>query len=444
MITRAAGLPRRTVAVAYSGGRDSTALLHATASAARRLGLDVVALHVHHGLMPQADAWLAAAERQCARWRRGGLPVRLMHTRLTGGPPRGESVEAWARHERRAALARMARQEGVQLVLLAHHRRDQAETVLLQALRGSGASGLAAMPRQVERDGIVWSRPWIDQPKASIEAYLRRHRLHGVDDPSNADPRFARSRLRHAVWPALVAAFPDVEQALCVVAGQAAQAAQLQAAVAAIDLATLRDGARLRLPVWRQLDEARRVNALRVWLRERLGHAAPRSLLERLASELPHAQSARWPVTADHQLALHRGRLALAPVADAPARAPAEQVIDLSRPGMHPVPAWAGAFVVRRVARDGLAPSALRQVQLRGRVGGERFQAHAAGVPRSLKKQYQAAGLAAWERHGPLVWHGDRLLFVSGLGADARMLTRGAGLALVWQPIGDGMLRRKS
>lgn len=432
------------VAVAYSGGRDSTALLHATATTAAALGLDVVALHVHHGLMPQADAWCDAAERRCARWRRAGLPVSFVATRLAGRPARGESVEAWARHERRAALARMAHEQGASLVLLAHHRRDQAETVLLQALRGGGAAGLAAMPRVMESDGLVWCRPWLDRSREAIEAYLRRHRLRGVDDPSNADPRFARSRLRQAVWPALVAAFPDAEQALCAVAAQAAQAAWLQSAIADIDLEALRDGVHLRMLPWRRLDDARRVNVLRAWLRERLGRTVPRSLLERLADELPRAKSARWPVDAGWQLALHRGRLAVVPVEPDLSRQPAEQVMDLSRPGTHPVPAWAGDFIVARVAHAGLTPAALRQVHLRARGGGEQFQAHETGVPRSLKKQYQAAGLASWERGGPLLWQGDQLLFVPGLGVDARHRTRGAGLAVQWRPEHTGMLRRNS
>lgn len=444
MITRAAELPRRTVAVAYSGGRDSTALLRATAKVAAALGLDVVALHVHHGLMPQADAWCEAAERRCARWRRAGLPVSFATTRLAGRPARGESVEAWARHERRAALARMAHEQGASLVLLAHHRRDQAETVLLQALRGGGAAGLAAMPRVMESDGLVWCRPWLDSSREAIEAYLRRHRLRGVDDPSNADPRFARSRLRQAVWPALVAAFPDAEQALCAVAGHAAQAARLQSAIADIDLEALRDGVHLRIAPWRRLDAARRVNVLRAWVRERLGRAVPRSLIERLADELPRAQSARWPVDAGCQLALHRGRLTVVPVEPGLARQPAEQTMNLSRPGAHPVPAWAGAFIVERVARAGLTPVALRQVQLRPRGGGEQFQAHETGVPRSLKKQYQSAGLASWQRGGPLLWQGDQLLFVPGLGIDARHRTRGAGLAVHWRPEHEGMLRRNS
>ena len=158
-----------TVAVAYSGGRDSTALLHATLAAARDGGVEVVALHVHHGLSVHADDWLAHCERQCAAWAAAGQPVEFDSRRVGGsGPARGESVEAWAREARYAALAEISQARGIDLVLLAHHRRDQAETVLLQALRGAGAAGLAAMPRVMRRRGITWARPWLDvEPGAS-------------------------------------------------------------------------------------------------------------------------------------------------------------------------------------------------------------------------------------------------------------------------------------
>jgi len=460
------------VAVAYSAGRDSTALLHAAVRAAREQGLAVVALHVHHGLMPQADAWLAFAEAQCGRWRKSGLPVRLVSTRLHGQPSKGESVEAWARRERYAALAAMAREAGASAVLLAHHRRDQAETVLLQALRGGGPAGLAAMPRAVQRAGLWWLRPWLGQPGEAIDAYVRRHRLRHVDDASNTDPRFARSRLRAALWPALVATFDDAETALAAVAQRAHETNALLDEVAQADLATLvgeGGAAPLLMQRWQQLSAARRANALRAWLRRMLGRGAPQALVARLLHELPQARSGRWPAGGGQQLALHRGRLSLlgapaastAPLAlrarggehraeshhddfsDALDVAPGdagrdgEPTIDLSQPGFHALPQWHGGFEVCRVARGGIAVAALQACTLRTRSGGERFQAHAGGVPRSLKKQYQAAGVAAWQRGGPLVYRGDQLLFVPGLGFDARALgAHGAarGVAVHWRP----------
>lgn len=307
---------RRVVAVAYSAGRDSTALLHAAAHAARDLGVEVVALHVHHGLMPQADAWLEFASAQVARWRKAGLPVRLVSTRLTGKPAKGDSVEAWARRERRMALARMARDEAAGAILLAHHRRDQAETVLLQALRGAGPAGLAAMPRAVERDGLWWLRPWLEQPREAIEAYVRTHRLRFVDDASNADRRLARGRLREAVWDALTQAFGDTEVALVAVARRAQQAKALLCEVASSDLATMTDDqGRLDVARWRVLSAARRANALRAWLHAALGRGPPESLVERLLVEILRVRHARWPADGARELMLYRARLAVTPPA---------------------------------------------------------------------------------------------------------------------------------
>lgn len=304
---------KRIVAVAVSGGRDSTALLHATVKQAQRLGVEVIALHVHHGLVPAADTWLAQVRRQARRF-----GAAFAHERLQGKPARGDSVEAWARRERYAALARMAQAADCRLVLLAQHRRDQAETFLVQALRGGGAAGLAAMPRLVERDGITWARPWLDRPREAIEAYVRRHRLRHVEDASNADRRFARGRLR-ALWPMLVDAFPDAELALARAAQRAADDAAVVADSADADLASLGAASRpLPVQAWLALSAARRTSALRVWLGTVLTQPVPESLVRRLLDELPGRQHARWH--AGHRdLVLRRGRLAVE--AAAPRRA---------------------------------------------------------------------------------------------------------------------------
>ncbi len=428
--------PRGVVAVAYSAGRDSTALLHATAVAAAALDLQVVALHVHHGLMPQADAWLDTASRQCTRWRAKGLPVRFVAMRLQTKPGRGDSVEAWARRERRAALARMAHAEGASLVLLAQHRRDQAETVLLQALRGAGPAGLAAMPRSWLADGLAWSRPWLDMPREAIDAYLKVHRLRHVDDASNADPRFARSRLRQQVWPALVHAFTDAEVALAAVARHAQEVDAVLDLHGADDLAALAEGDGLRLSTWRPWPVPRQRQVLRAWLKQRLEHGAADALVQRLCSELPTRRSGQWPVDGQRMVTLYREVLRLRSMPSLGTAGPAAlRCLDLSRPGRHPLPSWGGAIEVRRVRRGGVPAAALQACEVRGRQGGERFQLHAAGVPRSLKKQYQSVGVPEWERRGPIVLSAGRLLYVPGLGMDARWLQNdAAGLTLVWRP----------
>jgi len=308
--------------------------------------------------------------------------------------------------------------------------------VLLQALRGAGPAGLAAMPRAWQADGLAWARPWIDQPREAIEAYGRANRLHHVDDASNADRRFARSRLRQRVWPSLVQSFPDAEQALAAVARRAQEADAVLDLHLAVDLAALAEDDGLRLPVWRSWSPARQRQVLRGWLQQRLGQGAADALVQRLCSELPACRTGRWPVDGKRMVALHREVLRLRDVpSDRSTEATAPLRIDLSRPGHHALPGWGGAVDVRRVRRGGVTAVALQSCELRDRRGGERFQLHAAGMPRSLKKQYQLVGVPQWERGGPLVLSAGRLLYVPGLGIDARWLQPDqAGLTLVWRP----------
>ncbi len=522
--THAAASQPRVVAVACSGGRDSTALLHATAAAAHDLGLQVVALHVHHGLNPQADDWLRHLQAQVAAWASQGWPVRLCWERLEGAPAAGDSIEAWARAGRHQALQRMARDAQADLLLLAHHRRDQAETFLLQALRGAGMAGLAAMPEQQWRDGICWARPWLQQPAEAVQRYVQQHSLTHIEDDSNASLRFARNRLRHEVWPLLTAAAPGAEQALAQSATWAQEALALQLEMAEQDLAVWTrgldrsvsagaaeaedtaataattataakaatavpsepggpltalapsgpgQGPALLTEAWQRLSQARLSNLLRAWLRQESGRSAPASLVERLLREVRAAEVGRWPF-GDHEVQLYRGRLnvvraqerttahglghpkpqvsmdrASEPVdrsgGTTDAVAPA-LVMDLSRPGRYPVPAWRGeievfeVFPTAEVPARGLSASRLIKVELRPREGSARFQAHANGVPRSLKKCWQTAGIPAPQREGPLLYLAQTLVFVPSLGLDARCVEQRAEplLALRWHPAACG------
>jgi len=421
--------------VAYSGGRDSTALLHATVLEAAAQGVEVLALHVHHGLSPHADAWLAHCEAQCKRWARRGLPVTFVAHRLTLVPPAGDSVEAWARQARYAALRAMALAHSAPIVLLAHHQRDQAETLLLQALRGAGTAGLSGMPRSVVREGIEWARPWLDQPRAVIDAYVRKHRLKHIEDDSNVDPRFARNRLRLQVWPALSAAFPQAEATLATAAMWVQEAHAALDELAQSDLVHVTDAKGLRVADWLALSPARRSNALRAWLKQQ-GVDATASLVTRLLDELPRRRSARWP-TASAELRVYRGVLrceSRAVDAIAPAREPTLSVRDT---GVYELPGWSGALHVDAVPEMGVPLAWLAHLALRERSGGEQFQAGIGRPPRSLKKQYQGAGVPMWARTGPLVYSGGQLVFVPGLGLDARVvgLPGQPMVALRWVPV---------
>lgn len=420
------------VAVAYSGGRDSTALLHATAKVAREQGYEVVALHVHHGLQPRADEWLAHCEDTCRRWRKRGWPLAFDHVRLALTVPAGASVEACARQARYAALRDMALAHGVEAVLLGHHRTDQAETFLLQALRGAGMAGLAAMPAAIQRDGLWWLRPWLARSRADIDAYVRRHRLRHVDDDSNDDPRHARNRLRLKVWPVLSEGFPQAEATLAQAAQWAAEAAICLEALARLDLSHAAAGEGLSHPALCELGPARARNALRAWYRSVAGRSMPATWLERLWMESQRASSRRWELPCG-TVRLYRGVWTFSPHepgADpggnhAGSHERVAQLLEVARAGRHPVPGWGGVLYVRRPRtaeerRASVPQSLLRQVWLRPRTGGERFQLGPGRPPRSLKKQFQALGVPEWQREGPLVYAGEQLVYVPGLGVDAR------------------------
>lgn len=451
--------PQAALAVAFSGGRDSTALLHVAWRLASERGFTLHALHIHHGLSTRADAWVAQARAQCARWSRRGAAIHFHLRRLELVCEPGESIEARARDGRYAALASLARELGCGVVLLAQHANDQAETFLLQALRGAGPAGLAAMPSARQRDGVLWLRPWLDRPRSEIDAYVRRHRLAYVDDDSNAQPRFARNRLRLAVWPALEAAFPQALTVLGTAARHAQDARECLEALAELDLSRARDSAEggakgswvhapaLRLDVLGELGAARRRNLLRHWL-QAAGQPVSAALLERLADELPldSQRSAgvgapSWELPGGWTLQAWRGRLRLVVPATAPVLAERSWLY-IDGPGRFELPGWAGWLQVERADPAGEPGGAaallrLKRVQVRPRTGGEQFQRAPGTPPRALKKQFQAAGVPAWQRQGPLLYDAaGALLFVPGLGLDARCAASpgdpGPRVSLLW------------
>ncbi|MBC7699221.1 tRNA lysidine(34) synthetase TilS [Aquabacterium sp.] len=434
------------IAVAYSGGRDSTALLHTTAVAALgQPGLRVVALHVHHGLSQQADQWLAHAQAQCDAWALQGLPVSLLWRRLSLDQVAGDSVEALARAARYRALTEMAHEAGADTVLLAHHRRDQAETFLLQALRGAGISGLSAMPAVADRHGIRWTRPWLTHPRQAIEAYVAQHGLSHVEDDSNADPRFARNRLRLTVWPALEAAFGQAEVSLAQSASRAADARAclddwLTQSLAGLLVPEQADA--LSAPALLALPLPHQRELLRHWFTTRTARHLPASAVARLTQELPPlvdtGRSIQWRAGA-FDVCLYRGVLICRPAVLARHSnddAPDAVLLGIEGPGRHALPEWGGELVVSAVDSGGVPLSSLAHAQVRAREGGENFQLGPNRPSRALRKQFQAQAVPEWERFGPLVYAQGRLVFVRGLGVDARVLAAPGEpqVTLIWVP----------
>jgi tRNA(Ile)-lysidine synthase len=264
------------VAVALSGGADSAALAIVTAAVCKKSNRPLYFFHIHHGLFAQADTW---AEQVSALARQLDIPLDLQEIQVAQDS--GLGIEGAAREGRYAALAAMAAARGVQVLLLAHHRQDQAETVLLRLLRGAGVHGLAAMQTDTERQGLRLIRPWLDTERAMLLELVQRYTAQTgwqpVQDPSNTDPHYARGALRAEMLPVLQAYWPAWQQTLGRHARQAAEAIEVLDEVAQSDLAGLdprtEDGS-FCLRRWRALSPARQALVLRYWLQSQ-GVAMP-------------------------------------------------------------------------------------------------------------------------------------------------------------------------
>lgn len=264
------------VAVAFSAGADSTALLLA---AHRRWPGRVVALHVHHGLQAAADDFESHARRFCEHH-----SIELRVERVQAAHTAGQSPEDAARLARYAALARMALNADVDCVLLGQHADDQAETLLLALSRGAGLPGLASMSERFERAGMCFGRPLLDLPASVLRTWLVSEGHAFVDDPSNTDTRFTRNRIRAVLLPAWQACFPGFRPMLARSARHAAQAQRLLDELAAHDLS--QTGVPPQIARLQALSPDRQANALRHWLRSSAGVAAATAQLEELLDQI--------------------------------------------------------------------------------------------------------------------------------------------------------------
>lgn len=418
--------------VACSGGRDSMALLHVAACQAARRSLAgqptvVWALHVNHGLSKQADSWRALVHEQVARWHAQGWPVHADARTLVLRPQAGDSLEALARDGRYLALSDMARAHGCAVVWLAHHRRDQAETMLLQALRGGGVAGLAAMPKHHLKHGVRWARPWLALSRSLVEAHVAHHGLVVAEDDSNTDVRWARNRLRLTAWPALHAAFPQAEQSLAMAAQHQADALSSLAEWLTWALPRVTQpgtgGQVLDQAAWLAEPPALQRQLLRGWFARVASQPLPASWVQRLQTDLTRVEHGQWALPQQGRLQLYRG--ALRWVAG-PQSSQARREVDPQAftPPPTPTVGWVGepgdahAVSVRPARADewALHADALASLQWRPRTGGERCQLGPNRPARALKKQFQALGIPIWARPAWLLYGGDALLWVPGLG----------------------------
>jgi tRNA(Ile)-lysidine synthase len=397
--------------VAYSGGMDSQVLLHALSELAPRLAVPLHAVHVHHGLQDEADQW----SEQCASFCRDRqIPFSVVA--VSAAPAKGESPEAAARDARYRALSQQM--EAGDMLFTAHHQDDQAETLLLQLLRGSGPSGLAAMTTLMEFPPGRLARPLLGFSREQLAAYAREQGLTWVEDASNRDTSFDRNFLRQRVMPVLRERWPALGRTFSRSARHCGEAQQLIDNLAHQALAGLLDVERntLDLEGLAALPPAEARAVLRAWIRSS-GHTLPDTArLDRILTEVVPAGEDRnplihWPGV---ELRRFRGRLYL--------RSPQPEL----DPGL--VLEWDGKTPLELPAGLGRlhpeqGPGGISQEQWRAgpirisfRSGGERCRPQARGKSKELKKLLQEFDIPPWERENlPLITIGGRLAAVGDL-----------------------------
>lgn len=386
--------------VGYSGGRDSTALLHACVTAIS--DIPVVAWHVCHHLDPAATAWAEHGAACCE-----ALGVAFERIDVTVDMRQG-GMEAAARRARYDAIA--ARLAPNDVFVTAHHADDQAETVLLQALRGAGMRGLAAMPDVAPLGaGRLW-RPWLTIPRRDIAAYGAAHDLAFVDDASNADVARARGYLAAHVWPPLIARWPSAASTLARVATHAARASEAIDALAAIDLEAARspDGT-LAIARLARLSDSRQAEVLRRWLAE---HEAPPPDHRHIAAiqALLAAREHNSPRVAYASVEVRRFDARLFVMPRLPAAPDTDTAIAWTTPEPLRLPGGAGRLVAVNPAGARAWPNGLEVRFLRG---GERF-IRSDGRHRRIKDALREARMPPWLRERlPLVYCHDALIAIA-------------------------------
>jgi tRNA(Ile)-lysidine synthase len=420
---------RKRIAVALSGGLDSVVLLDTVykSTLAHKSPPEIWAFHIHHGLQKSADDWFVFCEKLTKKYQIK-FDFRLLH--LDGNSKQG-NVEARARSARYQALAELCTEHGVQDLLLAHHQNDQAETVLLQLLRGSGVAGLAAMSNSRELklgDTVItlW-RPLIEQSKLELEAYAKTNQLEWVEDPSNQNTQYRRNAIRKNIIPRLEKIQPGAIVNLARSAKFLAQSQTLLDRLAKMDGKSIIVKAGLnvsRLKALAENDLPAANNLMRYWLKT-YDLAMPSH--ERLAAWWKDLASAKQ----DAQLEWgHDGRK-----------------IRVWRDFLQIADEQAGEWIFQKVNAKSKVPGLPMEwvkeaqkkglIEFRTRVGAEKIQIQPNSPRRSLKNLFQEYDIPPWQRQAPLLFIAHELIAVAGVGVSYPQLVHsGPRVMPEWRQVG--------
>ncbi|MEN8261093.1 MAG: tRNA lysidine(34) synthetase TilS [Pseudomonadota bacterium] len=422
--------------IAYSGGLDSHVLLHLCAAIGNAgWRSEFAAMHVHHGLQPDAERWSEHCAATCARL---GIPFRLIRVDATATP--GQSPEEAARNARYAAL-----KSGIgrgECVLTAQHRDDQAETMLLQVFRGGGLAGLSAMPTSAVLGPGMLQRPLLAFSRDSIEAYAKAHQLAWVEDPSNRNKAYDRNFLRHEVMPLLKQRWPGVVKAVRRSAGHCAEAKALIDGVGESLYRSVKNPAdgTLNLGRLQELDLAARRLALRVWIRHHGLRMPSANIIQRILGEVSTARPDGSPRVcwSEAEIRRFRDRLYLLP-----RLTELEPGFSCDWDGKTPLalPDGNGRLEVFKTDRIGISPRLWHNgpITVRYRQGGESCRLPGRQGRHKLKNLFQERAVPPWVRERvPLIYIGDELAAIGGLWVCAPFLGEGEGrdLTLRWSDHG--------
>ena len=412
--------PPAPLAVAFSGGLDSTVLLHATIKAHGKK--NVHAFHVHHGIQKEADQWQAHCKAVAKKL---GCHFDTRNVKLN----KQSNIESQARNLRYEALTQMCQAHNIQDLLLAHHLDDQAETVLIQLMRGAGLPGLSAMPQVKSKELIHLWRPFLNMRRKDLEIYAKEHQLTWIEDPSNQDESYRRNAIRKTILPTLEKFQEGAIENLSRSAKHLSEAQELLNQLADIDLGLMeaKEGlSKTNLIRLYKTSQARATNALRRWLSKN-GLAYPSE--ERLIAWWSELQQTRpdsqlqW----DHDqqvIRLWRGHL----------------TITQDSSSTEVMGEWTFKKIPANSKKPGIAKDRFEKAKQKGlintmaREGGEKFKVDTKRPRRSLKNLYQEAAIPPWQRDVPLLYIGEELVAVAGIGISADWLTTdGPRISPEWQ-----------
>ncbi len=419
--------PTLRVLLALSGGLDSSVLLHLLAAVKQTIPFELHAMHVHHGLSQNADAWADFCTQQCKLL---NVPIEIARVQVDINSKLG--IEAAARRLRYSALFDFKHNEiAPDFIVTAHHQDDQAETLLLQLFRGAGVKGLASMASIDESRRLM--RPLLDVSRQTLLAHAVQHNITWCDDESNDNTQYERNFIRHDVMPVLSTRYPSVKSVLARTASHLAEASNLLDTLAKIDAEYLLQNNSLCLQGLMALDLPRAKNLLRWWFSQHQLAMPPSEHLNEIIQQLFNAKpDAKINIQLQHLiLKRYQERAYLCVERDVEAfdmTWNGEPYLNLPN---------GGQLHFKQVVGSGLAlKHGMTKLRITNRHGGERFKPDVLRPTRTLKHLLQEANIPPWQReHLPLIYWHDTLALVPNIGiAHELQASEGEqGLEITWQ-----------